>query len=264
MRFAAQIAAGSLALVALILWTLRDPGRLGTSTAPTLDGATPCVMPIFVLNMDKRPDKLECTRQRLAAFGGKTFERSPGIDVHANAPLVARSPYITGTNVRPGNAGSALAHLGAWERVARMAEPVLILEDDEPPLSLVTCDDAATASPGFDLILMNVLRPRGHRLVDRELFLYQVDTPLLRVTWNVRLLPNIWISAYVLSPAGARKLLALFAAYPADMDWEVFDRSLMRRLINKAHDVNLYVIGQTNRYFMHSETDSDRGASSRR
>jgi len=57
---------------------------------------------------------------------------------------------------------------------------------------------------------------------------------------------------------GARKLLALFAAYPFDADTDIIDKGLMHRLIYRPHDINVYVIGQTDRYFVHDERDLDR------
>jgi len=138
-------------------------------------------MPILVINMDERPDKLELARRRIGAFGGKTFERLAGVNARANASLVGRSPYIRGTQ-RLGDAGCALAHLRAWERVARdYAGPVLVMEDDEHPVSLVACDLAAAAAPGFDILYMNVIRPHAHHLVDRELCLYRAEPHMQHV-----------------------------------------------------------------------------------
>jgi hypothetical protein len=232
------------------LWALRVAERC---PAPRIDRAT-AAMPILLLNLDQRTDKLELARKRIADLG-KTFERSAGVDARANASLVGQSPYITGTR-HLGDAGSALAHLRAWERIARGSGPFLVLEDDERPLSLVVCDLVAAAAPGFDIVYMNVLRPHGHIVVDRELCLHRVQPHLLRATWGRQ--PNTWLSAYLVSPAGARKLLALLAAHPLDMDAAPFDKGLMRHLAHLPHQIDVLVIGETNRYFEHIETDSDR------
>jgi len=251
MRVALLLSVGLGAGLGAGLWALRDAGR--GCPAPRLDRAA-TAMPILLLNLDRRTDKLELARKRLAALGA-TFERVAGVDARANASLVGQSPYITGTR-HLGDAGSALAHLRAWERIARGSGPALVLEDDERPLSLVASDLAAAAAPGFDLLYMNALRPRGHQLVDRELCLYRVQPHALRSAWGRQ--PNVWLSAYLVSPAGARKLLALLAAHPLDMDAVPFDKGLMRRLEHVPHQIDVLVIAETNRYFEHIELDSDR------
>lgn len=254
-----------LVLVIVAKKILSEPGLIKCVRAPMLLHG-PCRTPILVINMQHRHDKLTTMQARIGAFG-KSFTRSPGVDLRREPHLLPSCPYVVGRGSHLGIAGLALAHLRAWETVARDYDvPVLILEDDANPLSLVVCDQVYASAPEHDLFLLNVLRPRAMgNVIDEALCLYDVKPQklkhyLIRARLPNGRLPNAWASSYMISPRGAHKMLELFRKHPLDIDRYELDLAWMRALIHHSHDISVAVIGQTNRYFIHDERDSDKRA----
>jgi hypothetical protein len=214
--------------------------------------------------MDHRTDKADTMTARMKAFN-TTYRRSPGVNLVEEPHLLRESPFTIGEGVHLGKAGLTLAHLRAWETVIRdYHKHVLIMEDDASPRSLSICQRIAEAAPHHDIILLNQLRPRATgRPLDDSLCLYDVTphslypiTPdLLRI---FSLLPNVWASSYMISPNGASKMLNMLKDDPIDVDKEEFDWAWMERLMRRPHDIQVAVIGETNRYFFHDENDSDK------
>ena len=75
---------------------------------------------------------------------------------------------------------------------------------------------------------------------------------------------NMWMSSYVLSPHGARLMLEYFRSHPIDPDYEhgELDQALglaLPSLGGKHDEFAMYVVNETNRYFVHgNEVDSDK------
>lgn len=255
-----------LACVVVVHSIQNDLGRV--KCHPNALSPGPCTTPILVINMDHRPDKWGAVTARLRALDPTVLvARSPGVNLVRDPQLLRESPYTVGRGARAGQAGLTLAHLRAWETVARdYSDFVLILEDDARPLSISVCDKARAAAPEHDIILLNQLRPRARgRILDASLCLHDVQPQTLRMISKdrlgiVRKISNAWTSSYMISPRGVHKMLALLRRDPIAVDREEFDVAWMRRLMRRSHDIRVAVIGQTGRYFHHTESDSDKVA----
>ena len=235
------------------------------AASPVRSGSFP--LTVLVISLLSRPDRWETITRRLAPFGVVPI-RSPGVDVAANSSLVSSSSdYVRGTGKNPGYAGVALAHVHAWQTVAAAQSPMVILEDDVIPLDMDACVAAVeTVEPLFDSIQMNTLRPHWNETVNQPLGLMRVDTTTNDGCIHGDLACNIWLSSYVISPGGARRFLDYFHKNPLNTDddkWGQIDWGLIKALplMNESGSgpVAFFVINETNRYFVHDESDSDKG-----
>ena len=150
--------------------------------------------------------------------------------------------------------GLGLAHMKAWELVARRTTPHLILEDDTTPTDkwIDAIERLVNTFPDFDLLLLNALRPHGVHVGHGVL---RVDTTVEAHSTGDRM-SNAWLSSYMLSPKGAAYLLERMKRAQYDLNRIQFDHALMRALGRS--NINVYVVSTTNRYFVHDETDSDK------
>lgn len=223
---------------------------------PSFDVFSQFSLKTLVINLKSRPDKWDSMQQRLV---GIDHERSEGVNLHEDFYLfeeMVHEGVLKNVNLqknRYGHAGLTIAHLHAWRRVTD--QPVLILEDDTKPLHIYACMDCVKSASDFDMILMNALRPRG-AMYDESLHLLKVKTrENLGPKFTKK--PNIWLSAYILSPRGVQMLMDVFKKHPIDVNSEEFDKALIYRL-KYLKDFNFYVVKQTNLYFLHDESDSDK------
>lgn len=69
-------------------------------------------------------------------------------------------------------------------------------------------------------------------------------------------MPNIWLSSYVVTPTRAAKLLQLMKEKSYDFNVFQFDVALIKA--TEASHINFYVVDETNKYFIHTEDDSDK------
>ena len=93
-------------------------------------------LPVWVINLDKSPDRMARMDEGLRAQG-LTYKRIPGIDGRAELyrllPKVDRVAYERnmGQELLPGKVGCYFSHLSAWQRLIESGqEMALILEDD--------------------------------------------------------------------------------------------------------------------------------------
>jgi len=217
---------------------------------------TPGIKPnFFVINLKERTDKL----RKFTSAAATHMTRIDGVNLtkseapylkairdgfHANVPLKTH-----------GWVGVGLAHMNAWQIVSGMSNMAVIFEDDcrfktEWHSNLLKHINALCAmDPGFDIFLLNVLRPKGKR----------VGSNILKIDNLVREkqpCPNVWLSCYALSPVGATKLLNLFRNMNADMNETQVDHLLIFGLFNS--DIRAYCIDTTNLVVTHDENDSDK------
>lgn len=212
---------------------------------------------IYVINMEKRDDKLRVIR---ALYKNETLTRSEGFDVRKNYSIVqeyVEDGLLKSPNgkLNYGNLGAAIAHMKLWKEIAEGHEEyALILEDDSVPNTnyLQGLHGAVNAAPDFDMINMVVLRPMGEDMMNKHGML-KVKT---KQGLNHARLPNVWTSAYLLSKKGASKLLDLFRAHSFDLNNVIVDRAMVAAT-NDSADFARYVV-RDDRYFIHVETDSDR------
>lgn len=180
--------------------------------------------------------------------------RSPAIDGFADAFCVAQclppgidfdAPVPEGVKER-GTLGCVLSHARCWHTVAEGDAPVLILEDDAAltdHAARMTRDIAALGQ--FDLVFVNRRMRRYRRNLDalepRDTFL-RLDDFHKEMSQNFapkdfttrwknpegKLVGPPGGEGYVLSPAGARKLLKAFAEFQplVHADWLLYTMGL--------------------------------------
>jgi glycosyl transferase family 25 len=92
------------------------------------------LVPAFVINLDRSPDRLAFMRQQAERFG-LPFERVSAVDGHNVPPEYARhfAHYQNGTEplLAPGAIGCYASHLKVWRAILAAGHPAaLVLEDD--------------------------------------------------------------------------------------------------------------------------------------
>jgi len=193
-----------------------QPPSLGTRNArPCPDAradhdriaSCPGVPDCVVINLDRRPDRLQRFQQQAARCGLRGWRRFAAVDGQA-LRLTDEIRHLFRDNdhdYRCGIIGCALSHLHVWRTIER---PTLILEDDAElapwlvPEVQSALDQALRLDPAWDLILLGF-----HRWTDQEQQLLPPDqgpVHLMRMDWADFMGGTF---AYLLSPAGAASLL---------------------------------------------------------
>ena len=165
--------------------------------------------PIYVINLDRRPDRLACIREDLGRLG-LSFTRIAAVDGRETDLSGARRPWLSylyeGLCVpKSGTVGCFLSHRRAWsDFLASGASQALILEDDAVPrewdIRLMEVDLAAL---GIDL-----LRLGGNKPIDinsRKPLVAEGDCGFGH---KLTRQPSPGACAYLLTREGARKCLA--------------------------------------------------------
>lgn len=191
------------------------------------------MLPILVINLARRPDRLAHVATGLAALGCE-FERIEAIDgqVVPSGELVARFGRSHSGRRFPATAGDmacTLSHLRAWEHIAGAAKgAAVVLEDD------------ATLAPGFAEFCgdatRDLMRAEGIELLKLEFWpgpqlsrRYPLGEPRGRGpagTTLYRLRSGfLGTCAYVLTSAGAQALLKRHARPRVPVDHLLFGRA---------------------------------------
>lgn len=157
-------------------------------------------MNIFVINLDRRPDRLDHINkqlaghawQRVSAYDGKNVSlkqyRSEGWhpDMYWRDPLLKRA--LTSTEI-----GCFISHFQCWQKIAQSGQPGIIFEDDIEliqPLDLNRYEDLLRR---YDLLYL------GYREMSPE-------TVRNVGEYVVPSYPYL-LSSYALTPAGAQRLV---------------------------------------------------------
>ena len=109
-------------------------------------------MRAYVINLDKDSARLaRVTRDCVAA--AIPCERFPAIDGRSLDPLPDHS---TGSMMAQGATGCFLSHRALWQRIAVLAEPAMILEDDIGMRSdaRASIEWAMGALPAWDVLML--------------------------------------------------------------------------------------------------------------
>ena len=180
-------------------------------------------MRAYVINLDKDSARLaRVTRDCVAA--AIPCERFPAIDGRSLDPLPDHS---TGSMMAQGATGCFLSHRALWQRIAVLAEPAMILEDDVGMRSDARAgvEWAMAALPTWEVLMLECSEraywpPGDCVFADRD----RVLERLVRLGRNRSLMPvharNPRLScipgtrAYVATPLGAAKLLRYPTAPP--------------------------------------------------
>lgn len=125
-------------------------------------------LPVYLINLDRSPDRLIQMQARLEALG-LPYTRVPGVDGRAHWDAlqadmdIPRFERNVGRRIMAGEIGCYASHMAVWDRmIADDAPMALILEDD-----VVFHDDfcaaqaaAQAAADHWDLLKLNVIRAK--------------------------------------------------------------------------------------------------------
>jgi glycosyl transferase family 25 len=169
---------------------------------------TPAVTPpVFLINLDRSPERLQRCEQVLQAMG-VAWERVSGVDggTLSAGELARLNPHPPAHSrwyraLTPGEIGCFLSHLKCWRLIAeRRLACALILEDDFAPEDSVTpqrLDILAASAPAWDVLKLTRLG-EGSRLVAT------LDDG---IELRTRGRGPVDCTGYMVSLAGARKLV---------------------------------------------------------
>jgi GR25 family glycosyltransferase involved in LPS biosynthesis len=200
----------------------------------------------FVLNLDRRADKYESFLRQNGACGiaFERFSASDGSQM-SEADVMALRLVAPGARFTRGAVGCAASHSRIWKSVVEQGVPALVFEDDAAIRHDVN-ERLATLLPALgnwdyvavgyntDAVLevepapgmKTVMTSLPKRPDDRTVALFQGSTTPVGA---FRLVTAFGTSGYVVSPAGARKLLQL--CFPID------NRSYARTLFGQTVEV---------------------------
>ncbi|MBB3952526.1 glycosyltransferase family 25 protein [Aureimonas jatrophae] len=169
-------------------------------------------VPIRVINLDRATARLDFMARQLGGLG-LAFERRRAVETADIAPdLERRINHRWERPLSGPELGCLLSHVAIWREVAAGTGPVLVLEDD----AVLSCrlPEALAALSRLDAEMVNIETFGRRRFVARR---------------SVAVGEGLWVrqtrrdksgsAAYLLWPAGARRLLASFearGAAPAD------------------------------------------------
>ncbi|MBR1608613.1 MAG: glycosyltransferase family 25 protein [Kiritimatiellae bacterium] len=192
-------------------------------------------MKIYVINLDRSPERLAETKRQLDA-AGLPFERFPAVDGRALSPAERREAcpplrfwLANGfRSVLPGEIGCALSHRGVWERIADGPGDVAAVFEDDAVLDADALRDVlATAERDDDpavptVWLMQEGLPAPARLDGRR-FYDILETDDVGHVFSTR--------AYALNRAAAKRLAAILAPVANVADtWSAYARCGVRVL----------------------------------
>eukprot|EP00435_Cladocopium_sp_Y103_P073404 s178_g43.t1 len=200
--------------------SLQRPAAKRPSSQRTV--AKPQFPKALVINLARRRDRWTEVENRLQHIKGLDFERLEAVDgtldpigtseVGQSWTTAANWHYVTRTfkggkkcgyqvkelQLTIGERGCAASHVMAWQRCCAWRKPILVLEDDARP--------TGTFAKTLSKALKEVRRSSPHVL---WLGYVQAAPWRRRVGPTVREAEYLWTTvAYILWPAGARKLLA--------------------------------------------------------
>merc|ERR1712194_133699 len=183
----------------------------------------------------------------------------PGV-VCKDHPEVVQHAVESGYIVDPrghrlGNVGAALAHITLWEHVAQQVGPddiVLVMEDNALFTSeSLTGTCAAIAAVGdFDYLALAVKRPYGTPF-NTDLGIRQVNKTIVNEP-----MPNVWLSSYLLTGAGAAKMLNCFKAVAQNFASHIIDRIVSQQCLSGDQSIRAFIVDH-DRFFGHKETGGD-------
>lgn len=205
----------------------------------------------FVINMDKDTDRLLFFKEQMDKQG-LSFDRHKGPLIDSKVITFAGNNYSVHAK---GYVGVALAHLTAWKRVAQMDDDNLlcnIFEDDEVLRDNYKENVMAEVNKikgPIDFFNLNVIRPQGSEVVPGIL---KIDGDI-----SGKKIPNIWLSNYIITPIGARKILALISKEVTNLNIN-FDRTFVKLIHKHCKTINSYILKEQDKHSIHDEDESSK------
>jgi GR25 family glycosyltransferase involved in LPS biosynthesis len=176
---------------------------------------------IYLINLDRSTERLAGFRERNAHLGDFTRFSAVEGSVVDRAQLVADGVMLEDCQYGDGTLGCALSHLALWKTAIEAGKPITVFEDDvkTPPDFLETSQRLLGEIGGeWDVILWGYSyeRPILKILTDfgfgkATTYFFEVDPAKFHsYTGNrslFRLLNAFGLTAYSISPSGAKRLM---------------------------------------------------------
>jgi GR25 family glycosyltransferase involved in LPS biosynthesis len=144
------------------------PGRAIAATASI---GPVCEMPQYIINLDRRTDRMAVTVPKLRAFGFTRAERWPATDSRlmsrTDVDLLvrpeARAPIWSNQRTQHhelsiGAVGCYLSHIRIWDAAARTTSYAVIFEDDtDPTITSAQLDSVLSGLPhDWDIVFLGI------------------------------------------------------------------------------------------------------------
>lgn len=170
------------------------------------------MLPVFVINLDRSPHRLETIAATLDRLG-VPFERVAAVDGSDPARLAGLpvEPSFGRAPLRAGEIGCFASHVAVWRAVVdRGLAAAIVLEDDIVPDAGFAEIAEALATVDFDFVRLAKIRPKGG--------LFYGEIAGRRVIEAVGFSKVGGAGAYALSADAARRLLAAATGWSVPVD----------------------------------------------
>lgn len=159
-------------------------------------------MQIYVINLDRRLDRLENIQKELSSFSWERFPAFDGLDKKFDgfelegwfADSSWIDPFLK-SKVTLGEIGCLASHYTLWQKIAASDSPAIILEDDVFLENSFDLQDIQNKISNCDLLYL------GYREVNPDK-VQKVSDDLVKPHYPYH------TSSYAITPAGARKLIS--------------------------------------------------------
>ncbi len=200
----------------------------------------------YVINMDKDKDRLESFSKQMENHGLE-FERHVGPLLTENCVSFLDKTYKVHAK---GYAGVAMAHLTLWEKVSKLEDDTLlcnVFEDDELLKENYLQNlnaELEKIDEDIDFFNLNVIRPLGK----------EIAPDVLKISDKKfgKKFPNIWLSNYIITPKGARKILSLLSENMKSLNVN-FDRTFVKIIHEECECLNCFVMKPQDKLSIHDE-----------
>lgn len=205
----------------------------------------------FVINMDKDKDRLLAFKEQMDKQN-LSFERHPGQLIDSKIVTFNGKVYNV---VAKGYVGVAMAHLSLWEKISLLKDDYCIcnvFEDDEllkeNYFSNIK-EELQSLNEPIDFFNLNVIRPMGK----------EIAPGILKVADKEfgKKVPNIWLSNYIITPVGARKIIKLITKEVTNLNIN-FDRTFVKIIHKHCDDLNSFILKEQDKHSIHDEDDSSK------
>lgn len=160
-----------------------------------------------------------------------------------------------------GDLGAALSHLLVLHRVASAPENTtyMVYEDNAIQTSQSEHAIAYFSQAEFDFFNLRVQIPWGTSTNETDILRMpnnvMIEDQRIFWFWQMRRVPNVFLSSYMVTPSGARKILAGLRVFQFDMSDLIIDQAVSMAVMRSSDIVGYSA--STDRYFRHSSSSGD-------